>query len=91
MLKIDLSPICTKPLNYYTATLLSRCNADSNECFDGNNDCSENAECFDTPELFGCTCNEGFEGDGRICNGECIYIIDHVEAISNMYNYHEEL
>ena len=39
---------------------------------DGNNDCSEDAQCFDTPELFGCTCNEGFDGDGKICTGQLV-------------------
>lgn len=41
----------------------------SNECVEGNNDCSENAQCIDTPESFNCTCNDGFEGNGRICRG----------------------
>ena len=51
------------------ALILLSNNSDSNECVDGNNDCSEFAQCFDTPDLFGCFCNEGFVGDGRNCTG----------------------
>ncbi|XP_022094265.1 uncharacterized protein LOC110981206 [Acanthaster planci] len=31
-------------------------------------DCNENAFCTDTPEGFNCTCNEGYEGNGKSCN-----------------------
>ncbi|XP_022107091.1 CUB and sushi domain-containing protein 1-like [Acanthaster planci] len=31
-------------------------------------DCDENAFCTDTNDSFNCTCNEGYEGDGKACS-----------------------
>ena len=39
------------------------------ECLLGSHDCHVNATCRDVPGSFECTCNEGFTGDGRDCQG----------------------
>ena len=40
---------------------------DVDECSEGTDDCHVNAICTDTPGSFICTCNPGFEGNGRNC------------------------
>ena len=39
----------------------------TDECVDGTNDCDVNATCTDTDDGFDCTCNDGYEGDGKTC------------------------
>ena len=39
------------------------------ECALGRDDCHVNATCSETPGSFECTCNQGFSGDGRDCQG----------------------
>ena len=34
-----------------------------------NSVCNENATCSDTQGSYWCECNDGFQGDGKICNG----------------------
>ena len=40
---------------------------DINECENGENDCSDDAICFNTEGSFECGCKKGFEGDGQLC------------------------
>ena len=43
---------------------------DADECaMASTNDCSANAECVNTKGSFKCTCNSGFAGDGKTCEG----------------------
>ena len=37
--------------------------------------CDPNADCYDTPESYNCSCKEGYEGDGYNCTGETFQII----------------
>ncbi|KAH1019720.1 hypothetical protein HUJ04_009502 [Dendroctonus ponderosae] len=41
--------------------------ADVNEC-QTNHECDRHAQCFNTVGSYGCSCNPGFEGDGRRCD-----------------------
>ena len=44
---------------------------DFDECASpGDNDCSTNAACTNTPGGFICTCNQGYTGDGVTCMGK---------------------
>ena len=43
---------------------------DINECDDPTT-CDENAECTDTIGSYYCTCNTGYTGDGKTCQGKC--------------------
>ena len=44
--------------------------SDINECErDGANNCSGNADCFNTIGSYYCSCVNGYEGDGFICTG----------------------
>ena len=40
---------------------------DVDQCLAGENNCHENAHCFDEPTGFQCKCKEGYEGDGISC------------------------
>ena len=40
---------------------------DVDQCLSGENNCHENAHCFDEPTGFQCKCKEGYEGDGISC------------------------
>ena len=53
---------------------------DINECMADN--CDPNANCTNTPGSFTCTCNQGYTGDGRTCNGEL-----HFYCINNKSNF----
>ena len=49
---------------------------DINECEEGTNGktaCDRNAKCKDFIGSFECTCNEGFEGDGKTCSGRLFF------------------
>ena len=41
--------------------------ADTNECL--SNPCSVNANCQNIDGSFTCTCKDGFNGSGIVCNG----------------------
>ena len=45
-------------------------NADMNECLMDMHDCAENATCTNMIGSYLCTCNEGFIGDGFVCEGK---------------------
>ena len=40
---------------------------DVDQCLSEENNCHENAHCFDEPTGFQCKCKEGYEGDGISC------------------------
>ena len=45
--------------------------SDVNEC-EGVNGCHENAMCSNTDGSYACTCDQGYTGDGRQCEGKNI-------------------
>ena len=52
------------------------------ECAEGTDNCDDNnATCDNVPAgSFTCTCNEGYSGDGVICEGvytESLYALNH--------------
>ena len=51
--------------NYFLNDLIS----DVDEC-QGVNECHENAMCSNTDGSYECTCDQGFSGDGRQCEGK---------------------
>ncbi len=44
---------------------------DIDECFEKMDDCHQesNATCENTDGSFDCSCREGFEGNGTVCDG----------------------
>jgi len=46
------------------------------ECSAESNSCDENADCTNSEGSYFCTCKEGFDGDGTVCQGEqnCCFI-----------------
>ena len=64
-------------VNYMPPVTMSVCtqdtftfNADINECLMGTPNCAENATCTNTIGSYLCTCNEGYIGDGSVCEGK---------------------
>src|SRR5687768_17383708 len=49
---------------------------DIDECTRGLDDCDANATCGNTSGGFACTCNVGFNGDGRACLPEAVTCAD---------------
>ena len=45
---------------------------EGDKCRTGTHDCSSNGRCIPLDESYDCECNQGFEGDGRICAGMLI-------------------
>ena len=43
---------------------------DINECTSGTPPCDANARCTNTPGSYTCTCNSGYRGNGKTCDGE---------------------
>ena len=43
---------------------------DVDECVDGSHNCHAEAMCSNTEGSFTCTCNTGYEGDGKECIGK---------------------
>ena len=44
--------------------------SDIDECITGTHHCSADAVCNNTKGSYNCTCNPGYNGDGRNCQGE---------------------
>ena len=44
-----------------------------NECEIGFHNCHANADCINTDGSFECSCKDGYEGDGNVCDdvNEC--------------------
>ena len=51
----------------YFKTIIANFYADVNECL--SNPCSVNADCQNINGSFTCTCKDGFDGTGFVCNG----------------------
>ena len=43
--------------------------ADIDECSADSNPCDVNAQCINTDGSFSCVCEQGFTGNGTVCNG----------------------
>ena len=43
---------------------------DINECNEKPDVCPKNSKCTDTVGKYRCTCNTGYEKDGKICKGK---------------------
>ena len=49
--------------SYFISTEIDECQE--------NNECHARATCSDLFLSYNCTCDDGFEGDGFLCTGEC--------------------
>lgn len=47
--------------------------ADVDECAEGSDDCHIDALCQNTAKSFNCICKPGYKGDGKQCEGECLF------------------
>lgn len=61
--------------------------SDIDECA-GDNDCSVDAACSNTPGAYDCTCNSGYKGDGEQCKDidECNEDLDNCSVNANCTN-----
>ena len=46
--------------------------SDIDECAVGTHNCSVDAVCNNTKGAYNCTCNPGYQGDGRECQGNIL-------------------
>lgn len=58
------------------------------ECALGLDDCSDNADCTDTPGYFDCVCKAGYAGDGKTCTDidECAKLTNDCDPHANCTN-----
>lgn len=49
---------------------------DINECLNATHDCSPYANCTNTIGSFSCECQNGFDGNGTVCEGIVILFSD---------------
>lgn len=42
---------------------------EGDKCSNGSHDCSPNGKCIPMDGSYDCACNQGFEGNGRLCTG----------------------
>lgn len=47
-------------------------NVDINECEGNVSPCDVNAQCYNNQGSYYCECNVGYNGNGKVCNGESI-------------------
>ena len=47
----------------------------TDECIAGNHNCHEKAQCENVDFGFQCSCNDGYSGDGVLCEGKTIQFI----------------
>jgi hypothetical protein len=48
---------------------------DNDECQLGTHNCHQYASCQNTHGLFGCSCNEGYSGNGTTCEGRLSFYL----------------
>ena len=63
-----------------------------NECDDGNHNCHSEAACTDTVASFTCSCNQGYSGDGVLCEGNKILkYLSTMQVSVNLTEFYPEL
>ncbi len=58
---------------------------DVHECDLQSDDCHQNAQCINTNGSFVCNCNDGYSGNGVVCESRSTR---NFQFITFMYNYH---
>ena len=60
---------------------------DINECIASSSLCAANAQCENNEGSYVCSCNTGFTGNGKTCNGKRDLILDSItyEVFFNAY------
>ena len=61
--------MCTDIKQYSLLHILRCLVTDIDECSLGTADCDSNAGCKNTVGSYLCTCNAGYKGDGKSCQG----------------------
>ena len=78
---LEMEPLVKVQLTSYPCVCVSHSgtgilNADIDECGEGgDNDCSSNATCTNTPGGYNCTCLHGYTGNGTTCTGKTVPIL----------------
>ena len=54
------------------------------EC--GMHDCGANGQCTNNAGSFTCTCKEGFEGNGKTCQGDNYVVINYLLTQSEVFS-----
>lgn len=49
------------------------CFSDLDECLSGARPCDVNASCTNSDGSYSCVCNQGFTGNGTVCDGMFIH------------------
>ena len=49
------------------------CFSDLDECLSGARPCEVNASCTNSDGSYSCVCNQGFTGNGTVCDGMFIH------------------
>ena len=65
----------TKTLSPYLKHALITLSKDVDECSEDKHNCSPKAACQNTVGSFKCKCNDGYQGDGKTCLGERLFIL----------------
>ncbi|CAH3133140.1 unnamed protein product, partial [Porites lobata] len=73
---------CTNCYNY-------TCFKDLDECTTGSHSCDVNSICQNTVGSYKCSCNAGYTGDGKPCNGR--FNISYSNALYVTYNSHADI
>ena len=72
--------------NRYLSMLIMHPFSDENECGpDGTNDCHQNANCTNTIGSYICTCNTGYSGDGKLCEGRNHNLMEEISRSSHLF------
>ena len=64
---VSLSLSLSTSVNLLNSLTSSFALTDIDECVEDIDNCNDNARCINTPGSFRCVCEEGFTGDGVIC------------------------
>lgn len=51
-------------------SLLTFITSDIDECSADSTPCDESADCTNSEGSYSCTCKQGFDGDGTVCEGK---------------------
>ena len=57
---------------------------DVDECATGTHNCSVDAVCNNTKGAYNCTCNPGYQGDGRECEGKISCLISVIKTFQTI-------
>lgn len=78
-----LSNNAEKSWGFCLLTNILSISTDLNECLENQHECHDNAACANTAGSYFCSCNAGYSGNGKSCEGDYCFICPYADTPFN--------